>query len=162
MNKAEILIKEAIKIIGDATPLNYNCGSLCNRACCDTEGYMMVFPGEKNLIKNQGYSFGEIDLISYGKIEIVTCDGTCNRAYRPFSCRIYPLAPKFVNNELFVRLDVRGRPVCPLCHKSISSLSKDFIDNVKKALNHLTSDEELHRFLKAVSNHVDMFSVPFI
>ncbi len=162
MNKAETLLKEAIEIIGSATPLNFNCGSLCQRACCETEGYMMVFPGERNLINNQDYSFAEIDLVAYGKIEIVTCDGTCSRSHRPFSCMIYPLAPKFVDDELFVRLDVRGRPICPLCHKSMSSLNKDFINKVKKALNHLTQDDELLRFLKAVSNHVDMFSVPFI
>ncbi len=162
MKKAEQLIKEAIDIIGSATPLNFNCGTLCNRACCEIEGYMMVFPGEKKLISNQKYTFGSIDLVSYGKIEIVTCDGTCNREYRPFSCRVYPLAPKFINDELFVRLDVRGRPLCPLCHKSMSSLNKDFVDKVKKAFIHLKKDDELLRFLKAVSYHVDMFAVPFI
>jgi len=61
-----------------------------------------------------------------------------------------------------VRLDVRGRPLCPLCHKSMSSLNKDFVDKVKKAFIHLKKNDELLRFLKAVSYHVDMFAVPFI
>ncbi|MBN2878017.1 MAG: hypothetical protein JXN65_00095 [Clostridia bacterium] len=159
---AEKLIKEALEIMGDASPLNFDCGTLCERACCVGEGYMMVFPGEINLLKNNNYMFGSKDLISYGRIQTVTCDGTCNRDYRPLSCRIYPLAPKFIGEELFVRLDVRGRPTCPLCHKSMSSLNPEFIEKVKKALTHLAKDEDLLRFLKAISNHVDMFAVPFI
>jgi len=159
---AEKLIIEASDIIDGASPLNFDCGTLCDRACCIGEGYMMVFPGEINLLKNHNYTFGQKDLISYGKIETVTCDSTCDRDFRPLSCRIYPLAPKFVGDELFVRLDVRGRPTCPLCHKSMSSLNPEFIEKVKKALTHLTKDDELLRFLKAVSNHVDMFAIPFI
>jgi len=160
--KTETLLKEAIEIIGDATPLKFNCGTLCDRACCVSDGYMMVFPGEKCILQNRNYTFGKAHLITYGDIDIVTCNGTCDRDYRPFSCRIYPLAPKFIDDKLFVRLDVRGRPTCPLCHKSMSSLNEDFIKRVKKALNHLTANNEMKKFLKAISNHVDMYTVPFI
>lgn len=162
MKTAEKLLEEAIQIIGDATPMNFNCGTLCQKACCVSDGYMMVFPGEKPMLENQNYSFGLADLITYGKVDIVTCDSTCDRDYRPFSCRIYPLAPKFLGDELFVRLDVRGRPTCPLCHKSMSALDPEFIKRVKQALNYLTKNDELLKFLKAVSNHVDMFAVPFL
>ncbi len=162
MKAKEILLKEAIEIIGSATPLNFNCGTLCQRACCVSDGYMMVFPGELPMLKSHGFTFGKADLIKYGTIDIVTCSGTCDRNYRPISCRIYPLAPKFINDEIFVRLDVRGRPTCPLCHKTMSSLDPDFIKKVKKALNHIAHDDELRQFLKAVSNHVDMFAVPFL
>lgn len=162
MKTAKELLIEAIDIIGDATPLNFNCGTLCSRACCECEGYMMVFPGEMELLQGKDYSFNQANLISYGKIDVVTCDGTCDRDYRPFSCRIYPLAPKFIDGELFVRLDVRGRPTCPLCHKSMSALNPNFIKKVKQALIHLSQDDELKKFLQAVSNHVDMYAVPFI
>ena len=158
----ENLLKEAIEIVGDATPLNFDCGTMCQRACCVSEGYMMVFPYEMPMLEKQNYTFKKAELISYGQIDLVTCDGTCSRDYRPFSCIIYPLAPKFVDDELFVRLDVRGRPTCPLCHKSMSSLNKDFIEKVKKAFMLLSKDSEMKKFLKAISNHVDMYSVPFI
>jgi hypothetical protein len=162
MKTTKELLLEACRIIDEATPLNFNCGTLCSRACCECDGFMMVFPGEKELLCNQNYSFDKTDLLSYGQIDIVTCKGTCDRNYRPFSCRIYPLAPKFIDGELFVRLDVRGRPTCPLCHKSMTALNPDFIRKVKKALIHLTQDDNLKKFLQAISNHVDMFAVPFI
>ena len=160
--KPDTLLKEAIDIIGDATPLKFDCGTLCQRACCVSEGYMMVFPYEKPMLEDKNYIFKKADLISYGQIDLVTCDGTCSREYRPFSCRVYPLAPKFIGDEIFVRLDVRGRPTCPLCHKSMNSLSPDFISKVKRAFHHISQDDEMKRFLKAISNHVDMYSVPFI
>ncbi|MEX1377359.1 MAG: hypothetical protein AB1Z23_07760 [Eubacteriales bacterium] len=160
--KTENLIEEAISIIGDTTPMNFDCGTMCQRACCVSEGYMMVFPYEMPMLQNKNYIFKKADLISYGKIDVVTCDGTCDRNSRPFSCRIYPLAPKFIDDEIFVRLDVRGRPTCPLCHKSMSSLNKVFIEKVKKAFIHLSKDSEMKQFLKAISNHVDMYAVPFI
>lgn len=162
MKTAKELLLEACDIIGNHTPLNFNCGTLCSKACCECDGYMMVFPGEKELLNAGNYTFDKTDLLSYGSIDIVTCDSTCDRNYRPFSCRIYPLAPKFIDGELFVRLDVRARPTCPLCHKSMSALNPDFIKSVKKALIHLSQDEQLKKFLKAISNHVDMFAVPFL
>ena len=53
---AEKLIIEAIDIIGGAAPLNFDCGTLCDRACCVGEGYMMVFPGEMNLLRITSYN----------------------------------------------------------------------------------------------------------
>lgn len=160
MNSTQLLL-EAIEIIGDATPLKFNCGTLCDRACCVCDGHMMVFPGERKLLENQAYFFARANLKSYGDIDIVTCDGTCNRDYRPFSCRIYPLAPKVVNDKIFVRLDVRGRPTCPLCHKQISALNIDFVEKVKKSLLHISKDDDIKKFLYALSKSIDMFAVPF-
>lgn len=156
------IIDRAIAIIGDATPLRHNCGDMCNRSCCTSEGYMLVMPGEMARLDDRGYTFKPTRLGSYGAANLVTCDGTCSREDRPYSCMIFPLAPKIIDDTVYVRLDARGRPTCPLCHMSMESLSRDFIDSVKKSLAYLYSMDETRDIVIALSTSVDMFEVPFL
>ncbi len=153
------IIESAYEMIGDLTPLKSDCARMCGAACCESEGYMLLFPYERDLVeKCDGFQMMQKHLEGYGPVEAVTCSGYCERNLRPLSCRIFPLAPKFIDGELFVRLDPRGRSVCPLAHKSILSLDKDFTNTIKKTLKMLAQDDSISRYLKAVSDVADKFN----
>lgn len=156
---SKLLIKSAYDMLSDVTPLKSDCGNLCDAACCISDGYMLLFPGEKELLKKQDYTFGVTELEGFGKADTALCKGTCNRDFRPLSCRIFPLIPKFADDEISLRLDPRGRSVCPLCNKSILSLDKEFLNAVKKTLIMLSQDDRISRYLKALSNTADKYQV---
>lgn len=155
------LIESAYEMIGGLTPLKSDCGRLCASACCVSEGYMMLFPYERELVGGVGFELAQKELEGYGMVDVLNCKGVCERSVRPLSCRIFPLAPKFAEGELFVRLDPRARSVCPLAHKSILSFDKDFTNIIKKTLIMLCQDDKIFRYLKAVSDIADKYNEIF-
>ena len=118
---------------------------------------MLLFPYEYDLVKEQNYEFTKQDLKGFGDVYAMTCNGTCDRAFRPLSCRIFPLAPKMIQGKLYVQLDARGRSVCQLTHHSILSLNEEFIIAVKKTLIMLSEDDTITRYLSAMSELVDLY-----
>ena len=108
------IIKSAYEMVGGMTPLKSDCGRLCGAACCSSEGYMLLFPYEQELVGGD-FKIVRKELEGYGPVDALYCDGECDRDVRPLSCRIFPLAPKFMEDKLFVRLDPRGRVVCSAC-----------------------------------------------
>lgn len=145
-------LKKAYDILGDLTPLKTDCGKMCSSACCKGDGGMYLFPGEYELLKDvNGFRFEKKILDGYGEVYFMTCNDTCDRTIRPLSCRIFPLVAKFIDGKLFVRLDARGRSVCPLTQKSILSLDKEFLEAVKKVLIMLCEDDRVSQYLNAVS-----------
>ncbi len=150
------IIQSAYEMIEELTPLKSDCGRLCESACCVSEGYMILFPGESPLL-GEGFDVSIKTLPGYGAVAVASCDGTCIRDKRPLSCRFFPLAPKIVDGEVLVRMDPRARNVCPLSYNSILSLDRNFTNTIKKMFEMMSEDEELSRFIKALSDIADEY-----
>ncbi len=151
------IIKSAYEMIDKLTPLKSDCGRICESACCVSEGYMVLFPGESQLL-GEGFDISPKVLKGYGAVATARCSGMCDRSRRPLSCRIFPLAPKIVDGEVFVRMDPRARNVCPLSHKSILSLDREFTNTIKKMFSIMFEDSDLAPFIKALSDISDEYA----
>jgi hypothetical protein len=151
------IIESAYELIAGLTPLKSDCGMLCDSACCKSRGYMVLFPNEKELM-DKHFDVSVKQLPNYGAVYSAVCEGNCNRQIRPLSCRIFPLAPKVIDGMVYVRLDPRARNVCPLSHKSILSLDSEFINTIKKMFNMLYKDDEIKRFIGAISDIADEYN----
>ena len=151
------LIESAYEMLSTLTPLKHDCGKDCDKACCVSDGSMLLFPYEYDLLKSKDYKFTKYNLEVLGEVWAMTCSGECDRELRPLSCRIFPLAPKITKGEIFLRLDARGRSVCPLTHKSILSLDKKFVDVVKKTLIMLSCDDKIAQYLTSISKLTDKY-----
>ena len=158
--------EELYALLYDSTPLAFDCGRLCERACCrvspDLPG-MFLFPGEEEVLKAvEGYAIQSAEMPGYGKVLLLSCRGRCDRQFRPLSCRVFPLAPLVDGGAVKARLDPRGRPVCPLCHQSRSGLSSAFVKNAEAAFTALLSNPETEPFLRALSAAIDNFEQPLL
>lgn len=145
------------------TPLRFDCGRLCGAACCQVTGElpgMYLFPGEEVMFTGkEGFTLSEAQLPGFGPVRLLSCEGRCERAARPLSCRIFPLAPRVEQGRIAARPDPRGRVVCPLCRGSSGALSSSFTDAVEQAFARLWEDPETHGFIEALSRHLDEFDM---
>jgi hypothetical protein len=152
------------QMLDDATPLAFDCGRLCGAACCRVSPElpgMYLFPGEEAILASQrGFTLSDAELPGYGRVRLLSCDGTCNRAYRPLSCRVFPLAPKVSGDAVKARLDPRGRPVCPFCTQPVSALSARFVKSVEAVFAELLAEPGPSRFLRALSVWIDEYGKP--
>lgn len=142
MNKddaSRIALLKARELLREQTPLKRDCGRLCGAACCAADSQrglgMLLFPGEEALYEALPSGFSIHQQAQDGRIaHLLTCEGHCDRAHRPLSCRVFPLM--FLVDEEGrgqVGLDPRAWPVCPLMPSGLSGLSADFILNAKQA-----------------------------
>jgi hypothetical protein len=107
--KKETVIKSCYSALGRYTPLDFDCGTLCDGFCCkggDKLG-MLLFPGEETLIDP------EIKVVTDNGRSFAVCDGSCERSKRPLSCRIYPLFP-VIECEDRIKTIIDIRADCPL------------------------------------------------
>ncbi|MDD4796360.1 MAG: hypothetical protein PHO66_01165, partial [Eubacteriales bacterium] len=119
------------RIIEESTPMKFDCGLLCQSACCqgDDDQGMLLFPGEKALYAQdmpEGFAVHEVTLPGWGNAHLLTCAGRCPRARRPLSCRIFPLSPHWDGQQFVCRLDSRGVAMCPLCRDVQDALDPAF------------------------------------
>ena len=152
------------KILENVTPLEIDCGKLCNGACCavtDEVTGMYLFPGER-VMYNPMPDWGEIQDIdfTYGEgksVDFFTCEGKCDRSLRPLSCRIFPLAPHITKEgKLEIIMDVRGRGMCPLATAmKKEDLSPLFSERVEKAMKFCMLNPETREFIYALSDSID-------
>lgn len=163
MNNIEFY-KSLHRLLETTTPVGFDCGRLCGAACCQLSPElpgMYLFPGEEALFENlPGFTISGTQLPGYGAVRLLSCEGTCDRALRPLSCRIFPLSPKIKEGKAAARLDPRGRPVCPLCHKGMSALSFGFVIAVEAVLAKLMDEPSTSGFISALSRHVDEYEKP--
>lgn len=150
--------------IGALTPLKSDCGRMCGGACCsvgdDLPG-MFLFPGEEAMYEGKpGFVLRTAPLPGYGPVTLLDCGGTCQRDLRPLSCRIFPLAPNVQGDTVTVRLDPRGRAVCPLSRGSRGALHGAFVDAVQQVFEELLRHPETAPFLRALSREIDEFVQP--
>jgi len=157
MNTATELIYNAYDIIGSLTPIKHaDCGKLCGKACCKgDEAGMLLFPGEENIFDGiAGFHTEEIEYMDVPGTKLLLCDGECDRALRPFACRIFPVAPGFGNEGNIAAVpDIRGRRMCPVW--DLKYADKKFVGAVKKAFDLLSRDEKILSFMRLIASEIE-------
>ena len=151
MKKEEVILK-CYKILESETPLEFDCGKICNGKCCkgDENTGMILFPGEENLIDKNI----KIKTSQNGE-KIAVCNGTCDRTKRPLSCRIYPFFPlvKELGERKRVKIIFDLRADCPLV-KSEYEFNKDFLHRLKRVGKCLLLNEETKTVYMELSNEI--------
>ena len=141
--KKENVLKSCYSVLRRATPLNFDCGKICNGKCCkgDEKTGMLLFPGEEKLIDP------DINVIETENGEkLAVCNGTCDRNRRPLSCRIYPLFPIATEEgEVKVIFDLRSD--CPL-KSGEYKYSRGFVKAVRRVGKYLLLNEETAEYYK--------------
>jgi hypothetical protein len=165
------LYQIAYNCLSKSTPLRTDCGRLCNRACCgdihpdgtggDALG-MYLFPGEEVMLREASFLNIEpvrFTLNNHRKILLATCQGECNREYRPLACRIFPLIPYLTAKDILtVKIDPRAAPICPLAvNLDRAKLHPDFVENVRKACHMLINDPEIKEYIADLSKIIDEY-----
>jgi len=159
----------AYEILDKSTPLKFDCGALCGRACCQNlpadeeageNSGMYLFPGEDLLLKDASFLDiipAEFEFVENTQVLIATCNGKCDRSLRPLSCRIFPLTPYLTEKDILtIRIDPRAVPVCPLAEDGErDKLHPDFVQNVRKACRILCSDPAIKAFINDLSRSLD-------
>lgn len=147
--KKEDVILTCYSLLRRETPLNYDCGKICNGKCCkgDENTGMIIFPGEEKFL-DENIEIKETD----SGMKIAVCNGNCDRNKRPLSCRIYPLFPIIRENEK-IKAIVDIRADCPLV-KGEYIFEKAFIKKVKSAGEYLLLNEETKAVYKELSDEI--------
>ncbi|HHV98518.1 MAG TPA: hypothetical protein GXX36_02915 [Clostridiaceae bacterium] len=162
----KIIYKKAYRILNTSTPLNYDCGILCQNKCCkgDNNKGMILFPGEEIMYANKLFeskSFLAIEEKGFcnSKVLFATCRGKCDRNLRPLSCRIFPLVP-YINKDGFLRIinDPRARYLCPLLTGiGQIKISPFFKRDVRKVFQLLSQDCDIREFLIKLSGVLEEY-----
>ena len=146
------LYQKIFSILGDLTPLNADCGQLCDGACCkgDESTGMRLFPHEEselNIIENEG-------------LRLAVCNGQCDRSKRPLACRIFPFFPTIdEKGKIYVELDYRAANLCPMIEHSDEILfDKRFLRAIKRVGKLLSKDDECRAFLVQSTEEIDTYS----
>ena len=149
------VIREALALLEDVTPLDTDCGQVCDGRCCrpsaDSVG-MLLLPGEEKLHADEDCTLTPADGGT-----LLTCDGHCRREKRPFACRVFPLFP-YVGEDGRVRAvyDPRSFRLCPLTRNCARvPLRRDFVRAVRRAGRILMRDADCAAFLRAQSCEID-------
>lgn len=167
--QASKLYQSIYRYFGSTTPLLQDCGTLCGKACCESdscginndfeEAGMYLFPGEKALFAtNPSYKIIPSEF-TYGvnRADLIICREPCVRDMRPLSCRIFPLVPYFREKHgLKIILDPRAYSVCPLTKKeAFPFLSQAFLHKTESVFRMLTKFSEVRLFLDGLSDILD-------
>lgn len=143
----ETTIRRAYEIMGESTPLDTDCGLLCSGACCkgDENAGMWVFPGEEAFLSDFTLTENETNTVA-------VCGGTCDRAHRPLSCRIFPLFPMVIEHPRTGHLTVKAMPdprafhICPLFREG-NEIDPAFKKRVERVGKELLKNRELRQYL---------------
>ena len=143
--------------IGSMTPISADCGKLCGARCCrgDENDGMIVFPGEEKLLSAHGYKLMQREMNGF-PVYFTSCNGSCNRVYRPLSCRIFPLAPTLRDGTLKIIPDPRAKYLCPLL--LADSVEEKFKAAVERAFSLLSEDENVREMLIHYTAMLDEYS----
>ncbi len=148
-------LARAYALLEALTPLTTDCGEVCGGRCCresaDSEG-MLLFPGEEILLAQTDFTIRPAD-----GGWLLTCGGSCDRRFRPLSCRIFPLFP-YVTEEGRVKAvyDPRGFRLCPLVRECAHvPLDRDFVRAVRRVGRILMEDPTCADFLRRQSEEID-------
>ena len=160
--KADKLYLSIYKYLDNKTPLKYDCGKLCKKACCkgDDDTGMYLFPSEET-VYSEPPKWARIETSDFQvdeqNVKILICNGVCDRKLRPLACRIFPLTPYVHKGKLGVIIDPRGRGICPL-----TAVDKDFYNAVLKVSKLLYKIKETKAFIDKISKQIDEYGSPNI
>lgn len=147
--KKEKVIESCYSQLRKITPLDFDCGKICNGKCCkgDEKTGMIIFPGEEKFIDENLKIFKNAD----GDM-VAVCSGSCDRNKRPLSCRIYPLFPLLTEKEGKTTIEVifDYRADCPIT-KGEYNINRKFKKAVKRVGKYLLLNEETKEYYKEVS-----------
>ncbi len=168
MNAAYLYL-QLYKLFDEITPINADCGELCEKACCrggDDSG-MLLFPGECEVYRLLEPNWARLDKtdMTYewnGKtyrVPILFCDGCCDRYQRPLSCRIFPLTPRLDGEgRLEIVTDPRAKHVCPISRGFLpGDYSAKFVKNIRRSFTLLMKSSRFRAFMKEYTNYLDDF-----
>ena len=148
-------LKKARELLADVTPLKTDCGKVCGAKCCrsleEEETGMLLFPGEEELYRNrEGWR-----ILETAAGPLVVCPGTCDRAERPLSCRLFPLLPVIRGEGIRAVTDARARAVCPLARQGLRAMDPAFAEAVREAGEALAADGRQRAFLERLTAEQD-------
>lgn len=165
---------EAIyRLLNRVSPLDYDCGELCDAACCTkeksgTEMGMYLLPGEDKVHdrKDSWLRWSAEDAEDYdfpeswkGKVYFVQCMGPekCRREIRPMQCRTFPLTPHINDaGELsLVYNDIELPYRCPLIDEEMP-LNESFVKATLTVWKHLIRDQFIYDLVKMDSEMREM------
>ena len=167
MNSAYVYL-QLYRLFDNHTPLAFDCGKICNSACCKGDDYgMYLFPGEKkvyDMLNPDWHRIEKSDLhYEYNNkqkdVYIIFCNGNCDRYQRPLACRIFPFTPYLdKDKKLSVIVDPRAKSICPIaCEADTENFDKTFIKNVKRSFTILSKNKEVYTFLDTYSRELDEY-----
>jgi len=161
------LYMEAYRMLDRSTPLAIDCGRLCGKACCqpgEEETGMYLFPGEE-IMYEENPDWMEIKQVngfaeSSSKINLLICQGHCERSLRPLACRIFPLTPYLSSKDILqIKMDPRAKILCPLaCHSSPNRLHHRFKKDVQAVFKLLMADKEIKAYIEGLSRILDEYT----
>lgn len=156
------IYKSIYKYYADTTPLLFDCGKLCDGACCKSddneETGMYLFPGEEALFRNNpDFKIVSSEFEYGGKYaDILICKGRCERTIRPLSCRIFPIIPYIEGNNFKLIFDPRAKGICPLTELSdFSELDAEFLRKTENVVRLLMKFGETKVFLESLTDILD-------
>ena len=153
--KIECIYKRAYKLLNNITPLHFDCGELCNNKCCK-DGYegMYLFPYEEQYLS--GKTENQI-VNTNSNLNLLLCNGECNRKYRPLACRIFPYFPYLdTNGILEVKFDLRAKSICPLQFTDILQIviNKRFIKRIERVFRKLIKHKVFYDYLRNLTDEI--------
>lgn len=159
-------IKKIYEMMEQVTPVNFDCGKLCNHVCCAYDGgeyrnqdlVLCLVPGEELMYEDSE----EFDLYCVNPKEldyprkwredvfIVECRNPphCDRSIRPIQCRTFPLVPHISKDgQLHMILDENEFPYeCPIIRDKIK-LNEDFIEVTYNVWKKLIGNPNVHALI---------------
>ncbi len=167
--KSAYVYLQLYKLFDDVTPLKIDCGKLCNKACCQGDDCgMLLFPGEECVYNLFSPEWANVDTTNMTykhnnneyNVNILFCNGNCDRYQRPLSCRIFPLTPYInKNDKLEIIVDPRAKGICRLAKlMDIDEFDPVFIKNIERAFALLIKNKRIHNFLVEYSKHLDEYN----
>lgn len=151
--------KSIYGILEDVTPLRYDCGRICGSLCCretDAGEGMYLYPYERLMYSHipSWANISDSDFYVMGQpTPFFSCDGSCERSFRPLACRIFPLVP-YINHKGRINtiLDPRSIGLCPLSEKGLSEEFKKAVHSVSLMLYKIS---DIKPFLLKQSQLID-------
>lgn len=166
--------KAIYRLLNKVSPVDYDCGTLCNCRCCkdddiseDMEMGIYLMPGEEKIHNKkdpwlnwqeelaEDYDFPDSWI---GKIYFVKCTNppNCNREMRPIQCRTFPLMPHLdeEGNLLLIETLDELPYECPLIVDKMP-LNEDFVKATYTVWKHLIRESKIYDLIQMDSQYRD-------
>lgn len=160
-------IEKIYEELDKVTPVNFDCGKLCNSVCCayDEDDYrnkdlaLYLLPGEELIYEDNEYfklyyvDPRELDYPYTWKepVFLVECTNPphCDRKKRPIQCRTFPLIPHISKKgRLQLIFDKNEFPYqCPIIEENIK-LNETFIETTYKIWKKLITNPQVYDLIE--------------